>query len=256
MSQRHALNSMLLPSTPHSLFISDLHLCSSRPRITELFLRFINEIAINAEQLFILGDFFEYWAGDDDIEDPSHQMIIDALAKLSQLGVKIVWMHGNRDFLVGDRFIKRIHAIRLEDPTPILLYGHSVLLSHGDALCTDDIEYQQFRAQVRTEAWQQAFLAQPLVVRKDIIAGLRMQSEQAKSTKRADIMDVNDAAVRDLIERFQSPEYFIHGHTHRPGQHFLTVNQLVTQRFVLADWYDKASYLRIDMSGVSAHSFT
>lgn len=247
---------MLLPSSPHSLFISDLHLCSSRPHITELFVRFINEVAVNAEQLFILGDFFEYWAGDDDIDDPAHQIIINALVKLSQLGIKLGWMHGNRDFLVGDAFMKRIHANALADPTPLILYGHSVLLSHGDVLCTDDIEYQQFRAQVRTEAWQKAFLAKPLAVRKDIIAGLRMQSEQAKSTKQADIMDVNDATVRNLIERFHAPEFLIHGHTHRPGHHFLTVNQIVTQRHVLADWYDSASYLSIDKSGVTAHTFS
>lgn len=246
---------MQLPQHPHALFISDLHLCISRPHITQLFIRFIHEIAIEAEYVFVLGDFFEYWAGDDDLDDPAHQPILDALLYLSQLGVKVYWMHGNRDFLLGEAFTKRIGAHAIQDPTLCLLYGFTVLLSHGDILCTDDTEYQQFRSQVRSPTWQTQFLGQSLAERKGIINTLRAQSEQAKSEKMAAIMDVNDATVRQLIVAHQSPEFLIHGHTHRPGHHFLTVNNQVTQRFVLADWYNQASYLRLDNNGVSSYSF-
>ena len=146
----------------HALFISDLHLCESRPDITAQFIQFLQHTAIHAEALYILGDLFEYWAGDDDLTDPHHHSIIQALAGLSQQGIACYLIHGNRDFLMGAAFA---HAARLEilqDPSMRNLYGHQVLLSHGDALCTDDVAYQAFRRQVRQPEWQQQFLNQPL----------------------------------------------------------------------------------------------
>ncbi|MCB5185182.1 UDP-2,3-diacylglucosamine diphosphatase [Methylobacillus gramineus] len=231
----------------HSLFISDLHLCRSRPVITAQFLAFLQYQASQAESLYILGDFFEYWAGDDDLDQ--HLPIIEALRILADNGTSIFFMHGNRDFLIGDRFAQATRITLLADPTLIELYGRRILLSHGDALCTDDVAYQAFRQQVRTPAWQHAFLQQPLASRKAQIEALRKRSEQEKSGKQESIMDVNEDAVDTLIRQFQYPQVLIHGHTHRPALHQLTVDGHQVQRWVLGDWYDQGSCLRADHSG-------
>ena len=238
-----------LAQTNFTIFISDLHLCVSRPYITEAFLHFLKHTAIKADALYILGDFFEYWAGDDDIEDIHHQTIINALSTLATAGVDIFFMHGNRDFLISADFCKMAKITLLGDPALINLYGRKVLLSHGDGLCTDDVAYQDFRRQVRQEKWQQDFLSQPLQARKSQIEAIRMRSEQEKSLKTSQIMDVNQLAVNTLLVKFNYPELFIHGHTHRPQEHYIELDGHNITRWVLGDWYEQGSYLVCDKNG-------
>ena len=234
-----------------TLFISDLHLCASRPRINRSFFDFLERTARAAEQLYILGDFFEYWAGDDDIDEPFNRSIVDALAALTSSGVAAFLMHGNRDFLIGDLFCKASGATLLADPTLIDLNGTRTLLMHGDTLCTDDIEYQNFRKQVRDVRWQQQFLAQPLAQRKAIIEDLRRRSENEKQTKSMDIMDVTPASVEAALREHDYPR-LIHGHTHRPAMHHHRVDEKTCERWVLTDWYEHGGYLRSDERGLNA----
>lgn len=239
---------------PHTLFISDLHLSSDHPRSRAEFRRFVAELAANAEALYVLGDLFEYWAGDDDRHDPFHAEVSGALASLAAQGIKVYLMHGNRDLLMGEALAKACHATLLDDPTLIHLYGTPTLLSHGDMLCTDDVEYQQFRAQVRSPAFRQKFLAQPLVERKAYIAQLRQQSVAAKQGKDSAIMDVNDAAVASLLREYNYPR-LIHGHTHRPSRHQHDVDGHTCERWVLGDWDQQFSALRCDARGCRVASF-
>lgn len=234
------------------LFISDLHLCASRPHITTAFLHFLKNTASHANSLYILGDLFEYWAGDDDINDAHSQSIIAALRFLVESGVSIYLMHGNRDFLIAKSFCNASKVTLLPDPTLIDLYGKRVLLSHGDILCTDDLAYQAFRQQVRDDLWQTNFLKQPLQARKQQIESIRVRSEQEKSQKSTEIMDVNQQALAELLVSFDCPELFIHGHTHRPHQHQHQLNHHNTTRCVLGDWYEQGSYLVCDQSGCRA----
>lgn len=236
----------------HSLFISDLHLCDSRPHITQAFEAFLEKTAVKAQALYILGDLFEYWAGDDAIKTDALQTSIHALHSLTLTGTHVFFMHGNRDFLISDDFAKATGMTILPDPSLTSLYGKSVLLSHGDALCTDDIAYQKFRAEVRNAAWQAQFLSQPLSDRIARIEQLRAQSEQAKSTKSMQIMDVNSTAVDDLLRRFSYPPIFIHGHTHRPKKHLHQLDGKTCERWVLGDWYEQGSYLKLDKNGCHA----
>jgi UDP-2,3-diacylglucosamine hydrolase len=238
----------------HSLFISDLHLCSSRPAITRQFVDFLQTTAGRAEALYILGDLFEYWAGDDDLHDIHHQDIITALNELTRAGTQVFFMHGNRDFLLGEAFAQASGITLLADPTLITLYGRRVLLSHGDELCTDDVAYQAFRRQVREPVWQQQFLAQPLTARKTQIEALRQRSEQEKSHKAESIMDVNADAVKALLRQYDYPELLIHGHTHRPARHEIEADGHHCERWVLGDWYEQGSCLRCDSQGCSSHS--
>lgn len=233
----------------HSLFISDLHLCASRPAITKAFIGFIQTEATKAEQLYILGDLFEYWAGDDDLDHPDHTEIIQAIKALAKAGTQVFLMHGNRDFLIGKKFSLAANIKLLPDPSEINLYGNRILISHGDELCTDDTRYQKFRTQVRSSAWQDEFLSQPLSARKAQIEILRLQSEQEKSHKTLDIMDVNSNAVSALLRQHQYPELFIHGHTHRPSIHNIEIDGHQCKRIVLGDWYEQGSCLRLDESG-------
>lgn len=163
-------------------------------------------------------------------------------------------MHGNRDFLIAEDFEKASGVKILPDPSLVTLYGKPVLLSHGDALCTDDIAYQNFRAEVRSEAWQNQFLNQPLSNRIAQIEQLRAQSEQAKSAKAMQIMDVNTAAVENLLRKFDTPPIFIHGHTHRPKKHVHKIDGKTCERWVLGDWYEQGSYLKLDASGCHAQA--
>ncbi len=238
----------------HSLFISDLHLCPTRPVTTALFMRFLQDIAPQAEALYILGDFFEYWAGDDDLDDPFHTAIAAALASLAKHGARIYLMHGNRDFLLSDVFTRAAHATLLPDPTRIDLYGVPTLLMHGDTLCTDDVSYQQFRSMVRDTEWQSSFLAQPLSQRKAQIEALRKKSEAAKSSKPVEIMDVNAEAVANILRAYDYPR-LIHGHTHRPARHSHSVDTMLCERWVLPDWYETGGYLRCEPSGCEAVTF-
>jgi len=202
----------------HSLFISDCHLCESRPNVINAFIQFLAHTAIHADALYILGDLFEYWAGDDAIKHGIQASIIDALKQLSLQGVSLFVMHGNRDFLLGDGFANATNATILPDPTLVLLYGQSTLLSHGDLLCTDDVDYQRFRTEVRSEDWQTKFLSQSLSYRMDYIESVRQKSAQEKAIKSMYIMDVNSNAVTQLLASYDYPT-LIHGHTHRPMLH-------------------------------------
>ena len=229
----------------HCLFISDCHLCDSRPHITQAFTAFLASTAANAQALYILGDLFEYWAGDDAIASGTHQAVIQALKKLSNHGVPVFLMHGNRDFLLFNGFEKATGIHFLPDPCLLTLFDKPVLLSHGDALCTDDVAYQQFRAEVRTTSWQTQFLSQPLARRIAYIEELRDKSEIEKSTKSMQIMDVNDDAVNAILRKFDYPPLFIHGHTHRPQKHMHKLDGHECQRWVLGDWYEQGSYLEL-----------
>lgn len=231
------------------IFISDLHLCASRPQITAAFLHFLKNTASNANALYILGDLFEYWAGDDDLEDTHHQAIIAAFRALADSGVNIYFMHGNRDFLIAEGFCNAAKITLLQDPALLNLHGKRALLSHGDALCTDDVAYQTFRHQVRNPQWQADFLGQPLQARKHQIEAIRMRSEQEKSQKSMQIMDVNQDAVTALLMEYDYPELLIHGHTHRPNQHHIQLNGHNITRWVLGDWYEQGSYLVCDQNG-------
>jgi UDP-2,3-diacylglucosamine hydrolase len=236
---------------PFTLFISDLHLSPDHPHSTELFLRFASDTAPAAESLFILGDLFEYWAGDDDLNDPFHLRITDTLRKLNAQGTRIYIMHGNRDFLMDEELGAACHATLLDDPTLLDLYGTPTLLTHGDALCTDDTEYQRFREQVRKDDWQARFLAQPLAQRKAQIEQMRMQSKNEKRLKAMDIMDVNVAAVDDLLREHRYPR-LIHGHTHRPAKHLHHPDGHTCERWVLGDWDSgKTAILRCDAHGLA-----
>jgi UDP-2,3-diacylglucosamine hydrolase len=207
----------------------------------------LQQQAREAQSLYILGDLFEYWAGDDELDDEHHKQVVDALKELS--AVQIYLMHGNRDLLLGEKFAQSSRVTLLSDPVLINLYGQSALLTHGDLLCTDDVDYQAFRKQVHDPLWQQTFLAQPLTQRKSQIAGYRSLSEQEKSHKSEAIMDVNADAVADMIRQYQYPPLLIHGHTHRMGRHALNIAGHPCERIVLGDWYESGSYLYADAQG-------
>jgi UDP-2,3-diacylglucosamine hydrolase len=233
----------------YCLFISDLHLCDSRPHITQAFHQFLEKNAAKAQALYILGDLFEYWAGDDSIVIGTHQASIHALNKLTSNGVPVFFMHGNRDFLIADGFESATGIKILPDPSLITLYDKPVLLSHGDVLCTDDLAYQNFRSEVRSPGWKNDFLNKPLSSRVAYIEQLRAKSEQAKSTKSMQIMDVNAATVDDLLREYGYPPLFIHGHTHRPNRHLHQLDGKACERWVLGDWYEQGSYLKLDANG-------
>lgn len=237
---------------PHSLFISDLHLCESRPVANSNFIAFLQKTAIKAQSLFILGDFFEYWVGDDSIENHPLINVLDALRTLSSQGVNVYLIHGNRDFLLGEQFARYSGIQLLSDPTLLNIYQKRILLCHGDTLCTDDYQYQQFRTTVRSESWIAQFLAQPLATRVAQVEALRQQSELAKSSKEMSIMDVNNHAVLSLIKDFEYPDILIHGHTHRPNKHEHEVDGHRCERWVLGDWYEQASCLMLSLDGCRA----
>jgi len=219
-----------------ALFISDLHLCRERPEINTLFLRFLRERVPGSDALYVLGDLFEYWAGDDDLAEPLHGEIASALKQVSDSGIPLYFMHGNRDFLVGDEFARATGAKLLEDPTVVDLYATPTLLMHGDTLCSDDVKYQAFRAQIRDPAWQKDFLEKPLAVRKAMIENVREQSAREVKEKPPEIMDVNLDAVAQAFRRHDCAR-MIHGHTHRPARHVHEVDGQARERWVLTAWY-------------------
>ncbi len=235
----------------HTLFISDLHLCADHPGSMAAFQRFIAEVAPHAKALYILGDLFEYWAGDDDLQDEFHARVVAALHGLASRGTPVFLLHGNRDLLMGKVLADACQAGLLHDPTLINLYGTPTLISHGDSLCTGDTEYQRYRAQVRGAAFQQEFLARPLAERKAYIEQLRMRSTLEKQGKDSAIMDVNEAAVAALLREYRYPR-LIHGHTHRPGRHEHAVDGHLCERWVLGDWHQQGSALRCDAQGCAA----
>lgn len=237
---------------PHTLFISDLHLSAERPHINQQFFDFAEQTAPKAEALYILGDLFEYWVGDDDTEDVLNASVEKALARLNRQGVPVYFMHGNRDVLIGQSFAQRSGSAIIADPTVIDLYGVRTLLMHGDTLCTDDVEYQKFRAYAHNPQTQSQFLAQPLALRHQQMQSMRAKSEVSKSNKSAGIMDVSLTSVEQVFREHGYPR-LIHGHTHRPAQHLHLVDGRDCERWVLNDWYSHGNYLQCDKSGCSAH---
>jgi len=230
------------------LFISDLHLTEERPEANERFIAFLEEKARNAEALYILGDFFEYWIGDDDLAEPFNAVIAGLLADLTRRGVQVNLMHGNRDFLIGERFCAATGARLLDDPAIHEIGGVKTLLVHGDTLCTDDVEYQAWRRKAREPAFQAAFLAKSLTERRQAIVQMREKSKEVVQGKSAEIMDVNDGAVREALRR-HGVRRLIHGHTHRPGRHALEVDGERRERWVLPDWYGRGGYVEVDRRG-------
>ncbi|MCX8145893.1 MAG: UDP-2,3-diacylglucosamine diphosphatase [Azovibrio sp.] len=218
-------------------FISDLHLSPRTPGAARIFRRFLADIARPGNSLYILGDCFETWVGDDDMDAPGHRDIVAALAEASAAGLAIFLLHGNRDFLLGPDFALATGLTLLPDPYVLSTPEWQFVLSHGDALCTDDISYQHFRAQTRNPDWQAAFLARPLAERHAIAEHLRQQSEAAKSEKSAYLMDLNPGATDDFL-RLHGYATFIHGHTHRPATHDHIVDGIHVERWVLADWHE------------------
>jgi len=237
----------------HTLFISDLHLSPDTPGANDTLARFLRETAPAADALYVLGDLFEYWIGDEGLDQPYAAQIAGAFRALAEGGVRVYFMHGNRDFLIGERFALAGGMKLLPDPTVVDLYGTRTLLMHGDTLCSEDAEYQKFRSMVRNPAWQQAFLSKPLDERVRLAREVRGKSEQAKQVKDMTIMDVTPATVDDA---FRAHYYarLIHGHTHRPAHHEQKVDGRDCERWVLADWYDRGSYLLCDASGCRVQS--
>lgn len=238
-----------------TLFISDLHLCPSRPQTSRLFLGFLAGPARQAESLYILGDLFEYWAGDDNLDDPFNAGICAALRGLSDAGVPVFFMAGNRDFLTGEAFARSAGLTLLPDPTLVEVAGTTTLLMHGDTLCTDDAAYQVFREEVRSMDWRQAFLALPLDRRKAQIESLRRESEAQKRIKPTEIMDVNPAAVLQALTLHRCTR-LIHGHTHRPALHQFEIDGRACERWVLPDWYETGGYLACDENGCREMGFS
>jgi len=231
-----------------TLFISDLHLSAERPAITALFLDFLSHRARQAEALYILGDLFEYWIGDDLAGQADVRPLIAALHALTASGVPVYVMHGNRDFLLGSGFEQATGCRLLPDPTVIDLYGERVLLMHGDTLCTDDTDYLKFRAMVRNPQWVQQFLGKTVAERVGMVRELREVSKTATAGKKPEIMDVNAGAVEAAF-RAHGVLHLIHGHTHRPGQHTLALGDQTAHRTVLGDWYEQGSVLVCDVNG-------
>ncbi len=230
---------------PRTLFISDLHLASERPAATAAFFAFLAREAAQAQAIYILGDLFEYWIGDDDLGDPFNTSVAQTLARTAARGVKLYFMHGNRDFLIGTEFCRAARMTQLEDPHRIELQGRDAILMHGDTLCTDDHDYQNWRRIARSSEWQTAFLSGSLAERHKQILALREKSKEVIQAKPAEIMDVNDGAVRDAM-RAHNVNLLIHGHTHRPAHHRLEVNGKACDRWVLPEWYGRGGYLVAD----------
>lgn len=235
-----------------ALLISDLHLARERPDASDRFLRFLREEAARTDALYILGDLFEYWIGDDALDDAAHEPlgreVAASLRALSRSGVAVFLMRGNRDFLLGARFCAEAGATMLEDPARVAPAGQPVVLLHGDTLCTDDHDYQAWRRTARSAEWQRDFLARSRDERRRIILGLREKSMAAVRAKPPEIMDVNEGAVRKVF-RAHGVTRMIHGHTHRPARHEHEVDGRRCERWVLPDWYGRGGYLVLDAVG-------
>jgi UDP-2,3-diacylglucosamine hydrolase len=243
---------------PATLFISDLHLAGERPAINERFFAFLREQAARAASLYVLGDLFEYWIGDEELDaadgDPLGREVAEGFATLARKGVAVCLMHGNRDFLIGRRFCAASGARLLQDPAVEKIAGTRTLLMHGDTLCTDDLDYQAWRRTARSREWQAEFLAQPLPERRRRVQALREKSREVVGAKPAEIMDVNQEAVRGALRDHQLTR-LVHGHTHRPARHALEVDGRACERWVLPDWYERGGYLAIDDAGPRLVSF-
>ena len=228
-------------------FISDLHLQSTEPKIVQAFLDFLTRYAAHAAALYILGDFFEYWIGDDDNTTLAKQ-IKNALKALTKSGVPVYFMHGNRDFLIGQRFCRETGVQLLVDPTLLELYGKKILLMHGDLLCIDDQKYQQFRAKVHQANFQKRVLRLPLFVRRALAAWARYKSKKHTGKTNLMLQDVNQQEVLRVMQHYDA-DILIHGHTHRPNTHEINLGNKKSQRIVLAAWHEAGHYLLLTPEG-------
>ena len=229
-------------------FISDLHLDDSRPAVTAAFETFLQKRR-DAAALYILGDLFEYWIGDDD-DSAIATRVANALRAYSQAGPRLSLMHGNRDFLLGERFCARVGATLLDDPAVVEEQEQRLLLMHGDSLCTRDVDYQAFRAQARSPEWQEQVLQQPLETRREMATHLRQVSMDAGSRKADDIMDVTEREVLQVMES-AATETLIHGHTHRPARH----QNAAGERWVLGDWEHTGWYIALEAGNIELIEF-
>lgn len=234
-------------------FIADLHLDNRRPESFQCFLQFVEHLKQSqADALYILGDFFEYWLGDDVLEHPltqSYQPIIEALASLQSQSIPTYFQHGNRDFLIGERFAQQTGMTLLPEAYIADLYGTPTLLMHGDSLCTDDVEYQKIRPLLRSEAWQQDFLSKSIEERIQMAQAMREQSRESMKDKAEDILDVNQQTVETTMQAHRVTQ-LIHGHTHRPAIHQFEVAGQYYTRAVLGDWYQQGSFLPVTEQGI------
>lgn len=224
-----------------TFFIADLHLCASRPATTRLFIEFLQQRLQPGDSLYILGDLFEVWIGDDAVDEET-RLTIAALHQLRDNNIALQVMHGNRDFLLGTEFASASGGQLINDPHLVELDGTRVLLMHGDTLCTDDLEYQAFRQQVRAPAFRSEFLSHSIEKRLVIASQFREESRSRSQEKRAEIMDVNQSTVERVMKK-QAVYHLIHGHTHRPAQHHFELNGKPAERTVLGDWYHQGSVL-------------
>lgn len=234
--------------TGTTLFISDLHLCAERPAVTRLFLNFLAGEARTVDALYILGDLFEFWVGDDAASESEFRPVIEGLRTLSHVGVPLYFMYGNRDFLMRERFEKDTGGKLIPDPTRLDLYSEPTLLMHGDLLCSADTDYMKFRTMVRDPVWQGDFLAKGLAERNGIFNNYREISKATTTQKPPEIMDVVQATVEGAM-RQHKVRRLIHGHTHRPGEHVFTLDGATVRRMVLGAWYEQGSVLRVDAKG-------
>ena len=254
-SPRSSLRKPLASSTTISrsaailttLFISDLHLDAERPAVTDQFLAFLKGEAAGADALYILGDLFESWVGDDD-PNPHYATVKNGLRRLTNKNVAVYFMHGNRDFAIGERFAEETGVRILPDPQVVDLYGENVLLSHGDAYCTDDVQYQTVRKMTRNPDWLTMMLAKPLQERLAFAAQARAASAAHGGTINEKIADVNQDAIEQALRK-ASVDTILHGHTHRPGQHRFTVDGEPASRIVLGAWFEQGSLVRWDKHG-------
>lgn len=244
--------------TQRALFVSDLHLAGERPATNQQFFRFLREEAVRAQALYVLGDLFEYWAGDDELKDPAGDPLAAEVTRgfrrLVDAGIPVHFMHGNRDFLARGGFLAASGAQFLQDPSVVKIAGEPVALLHGDTLCTDDRDYQTWRLKARSADFQRDFLAMPLIERHKMIGGMRDKSKKVTAATPAEIMDVNPEAVQQAFRTLRVRR-MIHGHTHRPARHEIEVDGALCERWVLPDWYGRGGYLALDDVGPRLVSF-